>query len=148
MNRSTPGFPLICVGFMMYSFTVRPSRVMVFSVVVTPDMSTFVCDCSEVRMSCGFGCGSSQNGALSLLISARNARTCGSIRVSDAGFGAAAARPVIRLVPASKVAIVRILFMTHFLLVVGLTSPIRRLRDWPHARSGRGDGSFPGLLLL
>jgi hypothetical protein len=36
MNRSTPGFWSTCVGFMMYSFTVRPSWVMVFSVTETP----------------------------------------------------------------------------------------------------------------
>ena len=100
---------------MMYSFTVRPSWVMVLSVTETPDMSTLVCDCSEVMISCGLGWGSSQNGALSLLISARNARTCGSIRKSDAGSGAAAAKLVIRLAPAIKLAILRIMFMVLFL---------------------------------
>src|SRR3974390_1471292 len=92
---------------------------MIFSVVATPDMSTFVCDCSEVRISCGLGWGSSQKGELFLLISARNARTCGSIRVSDAGLGAAAAKLVIRLVPTIKAAVLRILSMTQFLLLVG-----------------------------
>jgi hypothetical protein len=38
------GLPLTCSGFMMYSLTVRPSCVMVCSVVVTPDMSTGVFD--------------------------------------------------------------------------------------------------------
>ena len=67
--------PLICSGFMMVRFTVRPSSVMVCVLVVTPDMSTGVCDWSPVRTSWGFGCGSSQNGLLSLLILARNDRT-------------------------------------------------------------------------
>jgi len=47
---------------MMYSLTVRPSCVIVFSAVVTPDISTGVLFCSPVRISCGFGWGSSQKG--------------------------------------------------------------------------------------
>src|SRR6516165_2289516 len=125
---------------------------MVFSVVVTPDMSTFVCDCSEVRISCGLGCGSSQNGALFLLISARNARTCGSIRVSDAGLGAAAAKLVIRLAPTIKAAVLRILFMTQFLLLVGFdladASAEGGLPSGPTLGLALMEGHSPGLLLL
>ena len=65
------GLPLTCSGFMTYSFTLRPSWLMVCSVTVTPDMSTVVCDRNLVRILCGFGWGSSQNGLLSLLMSAR-----------------------------------------------------------------------------
>ena len=88
MNSRTPGGPLVCSGFMMVRFTLRPATVMVRVLVVTPDMSTGVCDWSPVRISCGFGCGSCQNGLLSLLILARNDRTCGSIRRSVAGVQA------------------------------------------------------------
>ena len=42
----------------------RPSWVIVRSLVVTPDISMVVCDWSPVRISCGFGWGSSQNGLL------------------------------------------------------------------------------------
>ena len=65
----------------------RPSWVMVRSVVVTPDMSTGVCDCSPVRISWGFGWGSSQNGLLSLSMSAGNDRICGSILGFGGGVG-------------------------------------------------------------
>ena len=44
--------------------------------------------------------------------------------------GAAAAKLVIRLVPTIKAAVLRILFMTQFLLLVGLTSPMCRPRGW------------------
>ena len=42
--------------------------------------------------------------------------------------------------------------MTQFLLLVGLTSPMRSAEGvaskWPHIRSDYDGGSFPGLLFL
>ena len=49
----------------------------VFSTVVTPGMSTGVLFCKAVMISCGFGWGSSQNGQLSLLSSARKVVSAG-----------------------------------------------------------------------
>src|SRR5262249_38681794 len=111
MKSRTPGFPVTWSGFMMNNFTARPSWVTVFSIVLMPDMSTGVCDWSPVRISWGLGCGSSQKGLLSLLISARNERICGSIRGSVAAFWAAEAMWVTRLAPIVKAASLVVRFM-------------------------------------
>jgi hypothetical protein len=84
---------------------------MILSAVVTPDMSTGVLFCSAVRISCGFGCGSCQNGLLSLLSSVRKARTCGSILGSVDGFGAATADCVVSAMPAIIVASFEVVFI-------------------------------------
>ena len=71
-------------GFMTNSLTSRPSTVSDCSVVVTPDISTLVSFCNAVRMSCGLGCGSSQNGEEFLSSLTRNFRTAGPISRSSA----------------------------------------------------------------
>src|SRR6185503_8958627 len=87
----------------------------VFSMVSTSERSTGVLFCNPVRISCGFGWGSFQKGALSLLSSVRKARTCGSRCASDAGFVAAEAGWFISVVPAIRVANFRTGFIDGFL---------------------------------
>src|SRR4030095_3297787 len=102
-----PGVPFTSWGFMMYSLTLCPSCEIIFSTVLTPDMSTRVLFWSAVRISCGLGWGSSQNGLLSLFNSARKDLICGSIRESLAASGAADATSVIIIIPPMMTAIRR-----------------------------------------
>jgi hypothetical protein len=81
------------------------------SVTVTPDISTAVCDCSPVKISCGFGCGSSQNGLGSLLRAASHGRICGSIRGSSAAFGVLCAACVMVIAPINMAVIERLRFI-------------------------------------
>src|SRR6516162_2490260 len=77
---------------------------MVCSVVVTPDTSTGVCFCRAVNISCGLGCGSSQNGLGSLSIGTRNSRTRGSRFGSVATFGSAAETVLVMFAPRNNAA--------------------------------------------
>ncbi len=75
---------------------------------MTPPMSTGVFACSSVRTARTCGPGRVQNGLLSLLTSARNERTCGSILGSVAASGAAMAAWLMAIMaPAISVALVR-----------------------------------------
>src|SRR5262245_27582847 len=77
---------------------------MVRPVIVTPDMSTGVCFCRAVNISCGLGCGSSQNGLGSLSIWTRNSRTRGSRFGSVPTFGTAAETVLVMFAPRDNTA--------------------------------------------